>query len=145
MINVYINNKERNLLGFTFYLFDNSQFVMDYDKYDNYSDLERYLKESKGDILGINMEKYVRFCEENAGENITILIKESVSDLKKALSWRAKHRDKYNEFINLAKRGESKLKELVNSQSGENKKKALMMYCMIMDFINNESDVINNI
>lgn len=139
MIKVYINNQEKKILGFTFYLFEGDKFVIDYDKYNCIVDMERYLRDSKGDILGINIERYVSFCECKM-KSKTILIEEALNDLKKATKWRANNREKYNDFLSLIKRGENKMKDLVNSQEKENKKKALMMYCMIIDFVNNELD-----
>ena len=141
MINVYINNEEKKLLGFTFYLFGSDEFCMDYDKYDSAVDMNRYLITSKSDILGINIERFIEYCRNNA-EAKTVLIDEAIHDLEKATLWRSKNRAKYKDFLSLTKRGDNKLKALVNTLQGEEKKIALMMYLTIKQFI--ESEIIFN-
>lgn len=139
MINIYIQNKEKCILGFTFHLFEGEHYRIDYDKYSDSVEMEQYLKTSKGDILGINIERFISFCDQNLTSK-TILITEAFSDIRKATSWRANNRDQYEKFISFVLRAESKLIDIVNSQQGENKVKAIMMCKMIIDFAKSESE-----
>lgn len=137
MINLYVYNEEKKILGFTFYLFGHQEYVVDYDKYPDVVDMNRYFEGAKGDIVGINLEKFISFCNSNA-KGRTVLIDEAISDLKKATKWRAKNREEYKKFLNLVIRGENKLIDLVNAQEGDDKIKAFMMYKVLTNFIKEE-------
>lgn len=137
MIHIYINNKEKKVLGFTFHLFEGEKYVIDYGVYKDHVEMERYLESSKGDVLGINLERFINFCSKNM-ESKTVLIKEAISDLKKGTNWRSRNRDEYKKFINFVIRADSKMIDLVNSQENENRHKAFMMYKMLTEFVRSE-------
>jgi len=137
MIHIYIHNKEKNVLGFTFHLFEGEKYVVDFDTYEDTIRMDRYLQDSKGDVLGINLERFIGFCDSNM-KSETVLIQEAISDLRKGTSWRAKNRAEYKKFLNFVIRADSKLIDLVNSQEGENRHKAFMMYKMLMEFVKSE-------
>jgi len=139
MIKLYLYNEKKSILGFVFYLFEGNQFVMDHDTYKDKVEMKRYFEASKCDIVGINMERFIAFCESNMGSK-TVLIEEALSDLKKGTRWRAKNKYEYKKFLNFVLRAESKMMDLVNSQEGENLKKSYMMYKLLIDFAKEEVD-----
>ena len=91
MINKYIYDTKTNTLGFTFWLFDNQQFVIDHDTYKDSIDMKYYFQGSKSDILGINIETYIIYCKKYI-TSTTVLIDESIEKLKKLTHWRIKHK-----------------------------------------------------
>lgn len=137
MFEIYIYDLKKKKLGFTFHLFENNRFVIDYSEHTTVTDLEYYLQDSKSDVIGLNLDKFVIFCDSNIHSK-TILIEESISKLRKASTWRVKNKDKYVEFINLVARGSNLLYDLVNAQEKENKGKAKIMCLMMMSFIEKE-------
>ena len=141
MINTYIYNKEKRVLGFTFYLFENEQFVIDYDTYKSSLDMDIYYRTSKSDVLGINLERFIRYCKDNIGTS-TILIEEAVSDLNKGTRWRVKNKEKYKEFLEFVIRAKTKMRDLVNGTDGDEKIRAYMMYKIMIDFAKKELEII---
>lgn len=137
MINTYIYNKEKKTLGFIFYLFENNQFVNDYDTYESVVDMDVYYKTSKSDILGINLERFIRYCNDSIDSD-TILIKEATEMLNKAALWRSKHREKYKDFLEMMLRAKTRMRDLVNATDGPERIKAYMMYKVMIDFIKME-------
>jgi len=138
MINIAVNDKDSKVLGFAFYLFGRQEYVYDYDNYETEFEMANHLISSKSDILGINIERFVRICSEGLPAK-TILIEESIEKLRKATKWRVKNKDKYKEFLNLVLRGRSLMKDLVHAQVEHDKKvKAIMMYKIIMNFVEDE-------
>lgn len=138
MINLYLYSKRKNILGFTFHLFEREQYVIDHDSYKDVVEMDRYFESSKGDIIGINLEKFIAYCESNINSP-SVLIKEAASDLKKATRWRAKNKHEYEKFLKFVIRADSKMMDLVNGQSSEECKiKAYMMYKMLTDFVKEE-------
>jgi len=140
MINVCIYNEKKKELGFTFYLFGNEQYVIDYDKYKSSFDMKEYLEQSKADILGINIERFVTHCNLYIS-NPTFLAEEATENLAKATRWRANNRGDHKKFLNLVLRGRSMFNDLVNAfDEGDRKVRALMMCEMIMKFVEDELD-----
>ena len=137
MINTYIYNKEKKTLGFIFYLFENNQFVNDYDTYESVVDMDVYYKTSKSDILGINLERFIRYCNDSIDSD-TILIQEATEMLNKAALWRSKHREKYKDFLEMMLRAKTRMRDLVNATDGPERIKAYMMYKVMLDFIKME-------
>jgi hypothetical protein len=143
MINTYIYNKEKKVLGFTFFLFENDQFVIDYDTYDSVVDMDVYYRTSKSDVLGINIERFIRYCNDSIDSD-TILIQEATNDLNKATRWRVKHKEKYKDFLELVIRAKTKMRDLVNSTDGVERQRAYMMYKIMIDFAKKELEIIKN-
>jgi len=137
MINTYIYNKEKKTLGFIFYLFENNQFVNDYDTYESVVDMDVYYRTSKSDILGINLERFISYCNDSIDSD-TILIKEATEMLNKAALWRSKHREKYKDFLEMMLRAKTRMRDLVNATDGPERIKAYMMYKVMLDFIKME-------
>lgn len=137
MINLYLYNKEKNILGFTFHLFEGEKYVIDHDSYKDSVEMSRYFESSKCDILGINLERFISFSERNITSK-TILIEESISDLQKAVKWRSKNKYEYNKFLDLIIRGESKLMTLVHALHSEEQVRAYAMYKILTDFVKEE-------
>jgi len=139
MFEIYIQDYKKFRLGFTFYLFENSKFVIDYSEYATKTDMDWYLRTSKSDILGLNLDKFIIFCDKSA-VNKTVLIEEAIVKLRKAAGWRVKNKGKYIEFVEMVDRGKSLLYDLVNAQDKESKGKAMVMCLMITSFIQKEID-----
>jgi len=137
MINTYIYNKEKKTLGFIFYLFENNQFVNDYDTYESVADMDVYYRTSKSDILGINLERFIRYCNDSIDLD-TILIQEATEMLNKAALWRSKHREKYKEFLEMMIRAKTRMRDLVNATDGPERIRAYMMYKVMIDFVKDE-------
>jgi len=141
MINIYIHNEEKKELGFAFYLFGLDQYKIDYDLYDSSFKMNEYLQSSKGDILGINIERFLNFCRERI-INSTFLISEAIDKINKATQWRISHKHEYEKFLNLVVRGKHMFKDLVNAfDDGEDKVRAIMMYEIMIQFVEKELDV----
>ncbi len=143
MINVYIEDKKNNVLGFNFYLFGSDKFVTDYDKYKDFVDMNNYLETSKSDILGINIESFLIYCEKNM-MNTTHLIEESIRKLKRLNEWRVRHRYEYYRFLEFVIKGKSMFKDLVNTVNKDKKTKAIMMYYIIIDFAEKEVCIVGS-
>lgn len=141
MINTYIYNKEKKVLGFTFFLFENEKFVIDYDVYESVLDMDIYYRTSKSDVLGINLERFIRYCNDSV-ESSTILIQEATEELNKATRWRTKNKEKYPEFLEFIIRAKTKMRDLVNSTDGVERQKAYMMYKIMIDFAKKELEII---
>ena len=137
MFKIYIKDNDKKVLGFCYHLFESMKFNYDYNKYDTVTDLEFYLMVSKSDVLGLNIDKFVVFCEQHINTK-TILIEEAIEKLKKASLWRIKNKDKYAEFINLVHRGGDLFKTLVSAVNDDGK--AEIMCLMILEFVNSELD-----
>lgn len=137
MIKTYIYNKEKKTLGFIFYLFENNQFVNDYDTYESVVDMDVYYRTSKSDILGINLERFIRYCNDSIDSD-TILIQEATEMLNKAALWRSKHREKYKEFLEMMIRAKTRMRDLVNATDGPERIRAYMMYKVMIDFVKDE-------
>ncbi len=133
MINTYLYDPKNKKLGFTFCLFENRQFINDYDSYASLVDMNVYFKRAKSDVIGINMEKFISYCEENILSS-TALIDELLSNLKKACRWRVDNKEKYINFIELVLRGEKFMIDIINSLPKDVFVEALMMYKVIINF-----------
>lgn len=142
MITTYIYNKEKNTLGFIFYLFENNQFVNDYDVYRSSVDMDVYFRTSKSDILGINLERFIRYCNDSIDSD-TILIQEATNMLNKATLWRTKNKEKYKDFLELVIRAKTKMRDLVNATDGQERTRSYMMYKVMIDFAKKELEIIN--
>jgi len=141
MITTYIYNKEKNTLGFIFYLFENNQFVNDYDVYRSSVDMDVYFRTSKSDILGINLERFIKYCNDSIDSD-TILIQEATIMLNKATLWRVKNKEKYKDFLELVIRAKTKMRDLVNATDGQERVEAYMMYKVMIDFTKKELELL---
>ncbi len=139
MITLYVCSRRKSVLGFTFHLFEGEKYIVDHDFYKDNVEMDRYFESAKGDIIGINLERFISYCEENSNGK-TVLVEEAITDLRKATRWRARHKSEYKKFLKFVLRADSKMTDLVNGQGSEESKiKAYMMYKMLTDFVKEET------
>ena len=137
MVTLHIYDTKKNVLGFTFHLFEREQFVIDYQKHKTTSMMKYYLQDSKSDVLGINIEKFLCFCRESLSSS-TILIDESISEMNDLCAWRIENKEYFIPFLEKVKSKFSLLKVIVSGLQGADRDKGIMMIKMIKDFVDIE-------